>query len=283
MTNPLMSLAAAAARWLPAPVKRALYHLGPVSSQLRAALNRAAPAGLTETEVAGGSLKGTHLLLDLQAEKDYWLGTYEVDLQKTVINFAKPGMVAYDLGANIGYISFLLAKAVGSSGKVFAFEPLPVNQDRLRKNLALNPGMNIELVPKAVAKESGTRQFLVHSSGGMGKIEGANGRQAQYQNQIDVDCISVDDFIYKQGNPKPDIIKIDIEGGEGLALHGMGRLLGETKPILIIELHGKEAARTCWQILTSAGYKIFRLKSGYPQVANPGELDWKSYLLARQA
>ncbi len=283
MANPLMSLAAAAARWLPAPVKRALYRLGPVSSGLRASLNRAAPVGLSETEVAGGSLKGTRLLLNLQTEKDYWLGTYEVDLQKTVIDFAKPGMVAYDLGANIGYISFLFAKAVGSNGKVFAFEPLPINQDRLRKNLELNPTVKIELVLNAVAEESGKRQFLVHSSGGMGKIEGANGRQTEYPNQIHVDCVSLDDFVYKQGNPKPNIIKIDIEGGEGLALQGMGRLLREAKPILIIELHGKEAGQTCWQILTEAGYKISKLKNGYPRVASPSELDWKSYILARQA
>lgn len=281
MANPLLSLAAAAARWLPASMKRALYRLGPGSSALRSMLNRAAPKGLIEIEVAGGLLAGVPLWLDLQTEKDYWLGTYELDLQQAVHDLAKPGMVAYDLGANIGYISFLLAKEVGSGGKVFAFEPLPANQERLRKNMFLNPTLKIELIPKAVAEASGNRQFLVHNSGGMGKIEGAEGREMQYRNMIDVDCVALDDFVFKQGNPNPNLVKIDVEGGEGLALQGMIRLLQETKPLFIIELHGQKAAETCWEILTKAAYNIRNLAKGNQQVSDGSKLDWKSYILAK--
>ena len=54
MANPLLGLAAAAARLLPAPLKRGLYKLGPLSRGLRAALNRAAPQGLSKVSVAGG-------------------------------------------------------------------------------------------------------------------------------------------------------------------------------------------------------------------------------------
>lgn len=282
MANPLLSLAAAAARWLPAPLRRAIYRLGPISSGLRSALNRAAPKGLSEIEAAGGLLVGTHLILDLQTEKDYWLGTYEIELQEAVRDLVRPGMVAYDLGANIGYVSLMLAKSVGKSGKVFAFEPLPENQERIRQNLALNVLARIELVPKAVADESGTQQFLVHSSGGMGKVSGANGRNTKYQESIQVETIKLDDFVFKQGNPKPDVIKVDIEGGEGLALKGMPRVLRDEKPLLIIELHGEQAAQLCWQILTDAGYRITKLSRSYPKIAGPAELGWKSYILARK-
>lgn len=281
MANPLLSLAAAAARWLPAPLKRVLYRLGPVSSGLRSVLNRAAPTGLTEIEVAGGFLAGSKLLLDLQAEKDYWLGNYEFELQEAVWKFAEPGMVACDIGANIGYISLLLAKRIGTNGKVFAFEPLPSNQTRLQKNLDINLSSNIKMIGKAVADVSGKRQFLVHSSGAMGKLQESNGRETQYQNSIDVESITLDEFVFKQGNPQPDLIKMDIEGAEGLALQGMTRVIQETQPLLLIELHGKEAAKTCWQILTNSGYSIHKLTKGYPQVADVSNLDWKSYILAR--
>ena len=90
MANPLLSLASAAARWLPAGLKRGLYRLGPVSRGLRNALNKSAPAGLPETKVAAGLLAGASLLLDLQTEKDYWLGTYEMDLQRAIRDWVKP-------------------------------------------------------------------------------------------------------------------------------------------------------------------------------------------------
>lgn len=282
MANPLLSLAAAAARWLPAPLKRALYRLGPVSSGLRSALNRAAPAGLTEVEVAGGLLAGSKMLLDLQTEKDYWLGNYEFELQEAIREFAKPGMVAYDIGANIGYTSLLLAKHVGTNGKVFAFEPLTSNQERLQKNLDINASSNVKVILKAVADVSGKRQFVVHSSGAMGKLRGSNGRETQYQNSIEIESVALDEFVFKQRNSKPDLIKIDIEGAEGLALQGMMRVIQEAKPLLMIELHGEEAARACWQILTNTGYSIHKLTRGYPQVFDLSNLSWKSYILARQ-
>lgn len=281
MANPLLSLAAAAARWLPAPIRQAIYRLGPVSQGLRSALNRAAPSGLVQVEIAGGRLAGVQMLLDLQTEKDYWLGNYEIDLQEAIHDLAHPGMIAYDLGANIGYVSMLMANSVAPGGKVFAFEPLPANQERLRKNMALNPAMVIDLIPKAAAEISGRRQFLVHDSGGMGKLEGAMGREARYEKTIEVECVSLDDFVFKLGNPKPRLIKIDIEGGETLALRGMSRLIEEEKPLLIMELHGIEVGRECWAILARSGYEVSRLTRGYPRIDDVSGLDRKSYILAR--
>jgi FkbM family methyltransferase len=281
VANFWLSLAAAAARWIPARLRRALYRLGPLSAGLRSTLNRAAPTGLTEIEVAGGRLAGTRLWLDLQSEKDYWLGNYEIDLQDAIRDLVKPGMITFDLGANIGYISLLMAKSVGADGKVFAFEPLPENQERFRKNMSLNPSMQVELVPKAIAEKSSTQKFWVHNSGGMGKIAGATGRETQYQKTINVECTTLDDFVFEQGSPKPALIKIDIEGGEGLALRGMTQLIQEVKPLLIIELHGKQAAETCWEILVRSGYTIHKLTKGYQQIVAVSELDWKSYILAR--
>lgn len=279
--NALLSIAAAAARWLPAPFKRALYRLGPLSSGLREALNRAAPAGLSETVVAGGLLTGARLLLNLQAEKDYWLGTYEVELQQAIRDLVKPGMTAYDLGANIGYVSLMLAKQVGTEGRVFAFEPLPANQERLRSNLGLNPEMRVELVPKAASDVSGKTKFLVHSSGGMGKVSGSDGRDTQYDSEIEVETTSIDDFVFKEGEPSPNLLKVDIEGGEGLALKGMKRLLIENRPMFIIELHGEEAAKSVWDTLRAAGYVVRKLQKNYPKVKALALLNWKSYILAR--
>jgi len=66
--------------------------------------------------VAGGDLAGFTILLDMQVDKDYWLGTYEPDLQAALRELVQPGSILYDVGANIGYVSLLLAKAAGRAG-----------------------------------------------------------------------------------------------------------------------------------------------------------------------
>ena len=281
-----LALAAAAARLLPAPLKKAIYRSGPLARWLRSALNRAAPAGLSAIQVAAGGLQGAHLLLDLQTEKDYWLGTYEPELQQAVAAFLKPGMVVYDVGANVGYISLLLARAAGPSGQVFAFEPLPANQERIRRNLALNAGGDfapIHLVPAAVVKQAGPVIFLTHRSGAMGKAQGSAGRSDEhYQAEIEVPGLSLDGFAFADGHPLPQVVKMDIEGGEVLALQGMPRLLasGAARPLMLVELHGPESARAAWDTLRAAGYTIRRMQPGYPPVPALDGLDWKAYILA---
>jgi len=281
MSKSLLSLAAWAARWLPMPIKKMLYQIPPLARLLRLALNRAAPDGLSQALVAAGSLQGASLHLDLQAEKDYWLGTYEPELQDAIADYVQPGMVVYDVGANIGYISLMLARKTGLNGRVFSFEALPANLERLRANLALNEFASVvAVVPAAVIETSRPVRFLVGPSGGMGKAEGSAGRQeVDYPEAFETMGISLDDFVFKSGNPAPDVVKMDIEGGEVLALPGMRRLLMEKQPLVFIELHGEQAARAAWDLLLPMDYRLLRMERGYSQIKSMDELNWKSYLV----
>ncbi|MBX3047496.1 MAG: FkbM family methyltransferase [Anaerolineales bacterium] len=277
MANPLLGLAAAAARLLPAPLKRGLYKLGPLSRGLRAALNRAAPPGLAEVTIAGGGLQGATLLLDMHSEKDYWLGTYEMELQHAIQHWAKPAQVVYDLGANVGYVSLLFARAVGAQGRVFAFEPLPANQARLQRNLALNPSLPVELVPAAAAERSGRSLFALHGSDDMGRLHAGS----PVADTIEVETIAVDDFT--STHPAPHLIKIDVEGAEALALQGMQQVLRTHQPTLFIELHGYEAGRACWDLLVAANYQACWMQAPYAPIFTVEELKKKSYIIARPA
>ncbi len=264
------------------PLKRALYRFSPLAKVIRGSLNRLAPHGLTRISVAAGGLAGATLLLDLQEEKDYWLGTYEPELQSTVAELVHPGAVVYDVGANIGYISILLARSIGEKGRVFAFEALPANLERLRTNLALNGLQDrVQVVAAAVTNCSEPVQFLVGPSGGMGKASGSAGRQVEYSRSIPVPGLALDEFVYAQGNPPPQVVKMDIEGGEVLALPGMRRVLMEAHPLILLELHGHEAARAAWDELTGAGYHICRMEAGYPEVRSVDALGWKAYVVAK--
>lgn len=291
MNKIILSAAAGAARLLPMPVKQALYRQPRLAGLIRRSLNRAAPAGLVEVQVAAGLLAGATLLLDLQGEKDYWLGTYEADLQSALQDLVRPGMVLYDVGANVGYISLMMARLAGASGRVYAFEALPENTDRLARNIRLN-GLEhrIFAVNCAVIDRPGTTTFWPGPSDDTGRVEGAVGRQSFGQTgatipgpaaPIQVQAISVDNFVFEQGNPPPDLVKLDIEGGEVLAMPGMRRTLCEHHPVILLELHGPQAARASWELLRACGYILARLAPGYPPVNAPEDLDWKAYLVAR--
>ena len=270
-----------AARALPVPVKRFFYRIPFLASFLRRSLNKAAPRGVTEVEIAGGLLAGMRMALDLQSEKDYWLGTYEPDLQQAAAHFIQPGMTVYDVGANIGYISLMAAALNAPQGKVFSFEALPANIERLKVNIALN-GLEerIAVQDAAVVDKGGDVTFYMHHSGAMGKAAGSAGRDEQYQRSIKVAGVALDDFIFAQGQPAPDLIKLDIEGGEGLALAGMPRILEEIRPVFLIELHGEEAARQVWDILVEKGYGMHQMRHKFPVIGSLQDLDWKSYVVA---
>lgn len=283
MSNLLLKIAAWLARLLPQPCKQAMYRIGPLAQGIRRALNRAAPTGITAVTIAAGKLAGYTLALDLRNEKDYWLGTYEPELQRAVQILVQPGMVAYDVGANIGYISLLLARRVGAQGKVYAFEALPENLERLRQNLALNYlTERVVVVQGAVAEKRGIMRFLVHTSGGMGKVEGSAGREEIYRTSIPVRSFSLDEFVYEESHAAPDVVKMDIEGGEVLALPGMERLLHEVGPTMLLELHGPQAAQQAWKMLSAAGYQISLMQRGFPQVRSPSTLPWKAYVIAKR-
>jgi len=282
MKKSFLSIAAFAAKILPNSFKQAIYKVKPLASLIRGGLNRAAPTGLVEVKVAAGDLSGFTILLDMQVDKDYWLGTYEPELQSALRELIPTGAVIFDVGANIGYVSLLLAKAAGAAGKVFAFEALPSNIEQLRRNVALN-GMDaqVTVIASVVTQAPGPVRFLVHASRGMGKAAGSAGREDKVESEMTVPGISLDEFVYGQGNPLPQVVKMDIEGGEVLALPGMHRVLAEARPLMLMELHGPESSRVAWETLTAAGYEMCWMRPGYPVVPSLDAMGWKAYIVAK--
>jgi FkbM family methyltransferase len=279
--NYLIKIAAWAAHVLPEPVKRAFYKVPFLARFIRGSLNAAAPEGIAEVTIAAGVLEGLRMALNLHTEKDYWLGTYEPDLQAAARQFIKPGMVVYDIGANIGYISLMKARLVEKQGKVFSFEALPANIARLNQNLALNAFQErVQVIHAAVVDKAGDVSFLTHASGAMGKALGSAGRDEHYAQTIKVQGIALDDFVYILGNLPPAVIKLDIEGGEGMALAGMKHLLKDARPLLLIELHGEEASRQVWDCLKAASYTLRPMRKGAATIQSLSELDWKAYVIA---
>jgi chemotaxis response regulator CheB len=115
----------------------------------------------------------------------------------------------------------------------------------------------------------------------MGKLEGSLGRELSKAQSLSVEVVTLDHFVYKLSRPAPDLIKLDIEGGEVQALEGMRRVLNMAKPVLLMELHGNQAARETAALLMSIDYELHSLdeEEAFTAPERPTEV---AYALARR-
>ncbi len=279
----LYRLTGAVSPLVPARVVRASRRLPLLQTAITRLLDRSAPAGSVEVVSVAGPARGMRLILDLKAEREYWLGTYERQLIRTAKDVCRPGMTVYDVGANIGYTSLVFARLAGSRGSVFAFEPLPELVQRLAGHIRLNAfESRITLVSYAVSDCEGQEQFLVHQSHAMGKLAGSGTRDTIYGHEIDVQSMRLDDFVFRDQHPAPDVLKLDIEGGGVKAIPGMRRVLEQHRPTLMLELHGDEEKQVVWDTLQPLGYRFHWMQLGYPAIDQLADLmpRWRQHALA---
>ncbi|MBN2084125.1 MAG: FkbM family methyltransferase [Anaerolineales bacterium] len=178
----------------------------------------------------------------------YWLGSYEMD---KCVRFAKAvpsGGVVFDLGGNVGYYTLISAFRAGPRGRVFAFEPLPRNLDFLRRHLVLNRIENVTVIDAAVSDRSGTVRFEEDSSTSKGRIGGSG--------SLEVKSIALDDWLDQGLLPAPDLLKIDIEGAEFLALQGARRMLAAKHPPIFLSTHSGTVHKECLAFLESLAYRV---------------------------
>jgi hypothetical protein len=110
-------------------------------------------------------IDGVTFELDLREVIDsslYYSGTFEAGAERVITSLLQPGMLAIDIGANIGYHTFRMAKAVGDTGCVWAIEPTAWGMRKLHRNCALNAFVNIQLLKVGL---SDVDRSLAHAPG----------------------------------------------------------------------------------------------------------------------
>ena len=166
------------------------------------------------------------------------LAGYEPVLRSAIQRWTRPGMVAYDIGANVGVFSLLFHAIVrAGNGMVYAFEPEPNNIACLERTLALNDCPGLILCRQAVSNTAGSAPFDRRGGAFSGRLVGQTQNYTPTRNLALVETTSVDACVFELGFRPPDIVKIDVEGNEGLVLEGMTGVMEKFHPILICEVH----------------------------------------------
>jgi len=143
---------------------------------------------------------------------------------------ARAGMCALDVGANRGVTTVALAREVGRSGCVCAFEPVPEYCEQLRGNLSANGATNVSAHMLALSDRKGRIAFHKHG-------EGSGVTPAEDATNIEVDAITLPEFLATHGIGEVNLINMDCEGSELRALDAAADVLRRDAPRLLCEIH----------------------------------------------
>jgi FkbM family methyltransferase len=202
-----------------------------------------------------GPLKGLSWTTSMNYE--YLTGKYLDDEELKIIqnSLKENNSVFYDVGANVGYVSIAVTRLTNAS--VYAFEPIPEHQEKLKMHLDLNEIKHVKIFPMAVSDKTGQIEFS-NSPGSEGNTYKKESAMFSNFQTFTVSCISIDDFI-SQHNPVPQLLKIDVEGAELDVLHGAINTIRNHRPDILIATHDCHIAGIkdkCIEFLISENYSL---------------------------
>jgi FkbM family methyltransferase len=143
--------------------------------------------------------------------------------EDTIVSaIVKPEMVAFDIGANIGWYSCLMHRLTEGRGLIVAVEPMPRALRLLRKSAESRP--TLQVIPCAIGEASGFAHLC--------EAKLLDVSQVQYSRAGEVGVVTIDDLAARFGHP--DVIKIDVEGAELMAFRGAVQTLSNTRPPFIL-------------------------------------------------
>lgn len=143
----------------------------------------------------------------------------------------RPGDIVIDGGSNFGFFALLAATKLQGKGCVFAFEPDPESFSLLQQNIRRNGfGDAIRAERLALTDNGGTFDFAVNSEEPM--LSSLVFGKANSARSVRVEGVCLDDFLATSGLDRADIIKLDLEGAEPLALEGARGVLRTTRMLI---------------------------------------------------
>ena len=186
----------------------------------------------------------------------------------------RAGDIVVEAGANLGYFSLILAKLVGPQGRVIAYEPDPMLAALVRRNAAVNGYTNITVRQAACSDAAGRAMFY------RSPVSTGDNRLFPHgpdDDSFEVELVRLDDDLAALGVETFDLLKMDIQGAEPLAMQGLSRFLSEAPPRkMLIEfmpsgmLGMGNDPRAMIELIRASGYEI-TVQDGYGVTDADGE------------
>lgn len=190
-------------------------------------------------------LEGLEVLItprEQMSQAVYVSGLYEPCTSVVLRRLLHAGDTFVDVGANVGWFSLLASRWVGPHGLVLSVEPSQRECSRLRGHVAHNHLTNVRVLQIAAGREEGEGVLHVaderHS--GLNTLKPAfmyDDVRESYTERVRV--VPLDALVEREGIPRVDVIKIDVEGAEYDVVMGARNIIERHRPLLILEVAGE--------------------------------------------
>ncbi len=174
----------------------------------------------------------------------FYLRSYDQQAIEMLAGLIEPGTSALDIGANVGFFTIPLGIHVQSqegAGRVYAFEPVPSNYDRLRDNVALNNlGDTVTIVSSALSSKAGVAQISLREDFEGGAVTGnaaivINSDDERFATATTT-ISRLDDYAAKMIETPISVIKMDTEGHEDEVFAGGRETITRNRPAILMEV-----------------------------------------------
>jgi FkbM family methyltransferase len=179
---------------------------------------------------------------------------------KVISCIVSQGQFVLDIGANVGFYTILLSRLVGSSGKVYSFEPISQNYEILQNVVRDGHLSNVQIFHAAVDQKPGELDMVIPDRQDFtGFYQARLAEWEELGRKERVKVVSLDDLMIDGTLKSVDFIKCDAEGNELRILLGASGLLKQYEPSLLLEVQRKKGAEV-FNLLYGLGYRSYRLE-----------------------
>jgi FkbM family methyltransferase len=185
--------------------------------------------------------------------------------------FVEAGSLVFDVGANVGSSTLMLARWTGPQGRVVAIEPEARNAAELRRIVAASRLSGVvDVVEAAASDRSGEVKLAINSDN--------PGDHRLSETGLRIPAFSLDDLGSRYPDRMVSVIKIDVQGAEPQVIAGATRVIAEHRPVIMMELFGEGLAAFgqtpagMVMMMADLGYAAFLAEGDALQAASSEEI-----------
>lgn len=198
----------------------------------------------------------------------FYEGYYEKETARLIKDIVKKDFICFDVGANVGVHTLLMAK-YAEDGHVYCFEPFPPVYNRLIQNIKANRFIHVTAYPWAVGDENRETDLFVPDIHDPNQGVSSLYEQKYLAGSISVKEVKIDTVPELSNLPRLDLIKIDVEGYEPKVISSMKSLIEKHRPILMFEYAAniwKTELNDVLAYLCDIDYSFYSIEKGLTKI-----------------